>query len=55
MGHMWVDANVAVDVTLALRRAQLVCASLMGLATAAQAPDDSLPLHAGRSWASVSH
>ena len=51
VGHMWVGADVAVEVVLALRMSYLVCGSLMRLASAAQAPDDSLPLHA----ASVSH
>ena len=55
VGHMWVGADVAVDAALALRTAHLVCASLIRLASAALAPDDSLPLHAGRSLASVSH
>ena len=41
VGHMWVGADVAVDAALALRTARLVCASLMCLASAALAPDDS--------------
>ena len=44
VGHMWADAGVAVETALALRAARLVCASLMRLASAARAPDDSLPL-----------
>ena len=54
VGHMWVGADVAVEAALALRTTPLVCASLMRLASAALAPDDSLPLHAGWSIASIS-
>ena len=55
VGHMWAGADVAVEAALALRAARLDFASEMRLASAVRAPVDSLPLHAGRSWATVSH
>ena len=53
--HMRSGADVAAEAALAPRTARLVCASLTRPAPAAPAPDDSPPLHAGRSFASAPH